>query len=109
MKFLVDNQLPAALVQFLRKHGVECEHVLDAGLAEASDAAISRYAVAQDLIIVSKDEDFFYLASQPDTRIRLLWVRLGNCRKAALLRAVEGHWPRIEECFRSGDRVVELR
>ena len=42
MKFLVDNQLPAALARFLTSRGVECRHVLDAGLADASDAEIGR-------------------------------------------------------------------
>jgi predicted nuclease of predicted toxin-antitoxin system len=72
--------MPAVLVQFLVKRGVECHHVLDVGLSEASDADICRYAAARDLIVVSKDEDFLYLADQLDTRIKLLWVRLGNFR-----------------------------
>ena len=109
MKFLVDNQLPAALAQYLRQRGSDCEHVLDIGLAEASDVEICRYAETQASIIVSKDEDFFYLASQPETRIRLLWVRLGNCRTKALLEAFERFWPMIESCIEAGDRIVEIR
>ena len=77
MKFLVDNQLPPALAQYLRKRGFDCEHVLDIGLAEALDIEICRYAEAQERIIVSKDEDFLYLASQSKVKIRLLWGQLG--------------------------------
>ena len=40
MRFLVDNQLPAALVRFLTSRGAECQHVLDIGLAEATDIEI---------------------------------------------------------------------
>jgi hypothetical protein len=40
VKFLVDNQLPAALAEFLRKRGLDCQHVLDVDLAQASDADI---------------------------------------------------------------------
>ena len=87
MKFLADNQLPPALAQCLRKRGFDCEHVLDVGLAEVLDIEICRYAGAQDRIIVSKDEDFLYLTTQAKAKIRLLWVRLGNCRTAALLAA----------------------
>ena len=72
MKFLVDNHLPLALSRYFHKQGFDCEHVFDVGLAESSDAEICAYAQAQDRIIVSKDEDFFYLANQPGSKIRLL-------------------------------------
>jgi predicted nuclease of predicted toxin-antitoxin system len=48
VKFLVDNQLPPALAQYLRKRGFDCEHVLDVGLAEALDIEICRYGEAQE-------------------------------------------------------------
>jgi predicted nuclease of predicted toxin-antitoxin system len=109
VRFLVDNQLPAALAVYLRQKGLDCQHVLDAGLAEAPDAGICRYAAAHDRIIISKDEDFFYLASQPEKQIRFLWVRLGNCRTAALLQAFEQVWPKLEASLKAGERIVEIR
>jgi predicted nuclease of predicted toxin-antitoxin system len=109
VKFLVDNQLPPALALYLRKRGFDCEHVLDAGLADALDIEICRYAEVEDRIIVSKDEDFLYLASQPKTKIRFLWVRLGNCRTSTLLAAFEQFWPMIESRFKAGDRIIEIR
>jgi predicted nuclease of predicted toxin-antitoxin system len=51
VKFLVDNQLLAALAVYLRKKGMDCEHVLDAGLAEASDADLCEYAAGNERII----------------------------------------------------------
>jgi predicted nuclease of predicted toxin-antitoxin system len=109
VKFLVDNQLPAALAQYLRKRGFDCEHVLEIGLASASDLALCRYAETQERILISKDEDFFYLASQSASKVRFVWVRLGNCRTAVLLAAFEQHWSTIESCLKAGDRIVEIR
>lgn len=109
MKFLIDNQLPPALAQYLRKRGFDCEHVLNVGLAEALDIEICRYAEAQERIIVSKDEDFLYLASQSRVRIRLLWVQLGNCRTAALLAAFDRLWPAVEAALNAGDQIIEIR
>ncbi len=91
MKFLVDNQLPTALSQYLRKRGFDCQHVLEAG------------------IIISKDEDFLYFAKQRDAKIRVIWVRLGNCRTPVLLAAFERSWPNIESCLNAGDRIIEIR
>ena len=39
----------------------------------------------------------------------LLWVRLGNCRRAFLVRVFKEQWPRVLERFQSGERFVELR
>lgn len=109
MKFVVDNQLPAALAEYLRKRGFDCLHVLDVGLAEALDSDVCRFAEMGDRIIISKDEDFFYAAKRPGFKIRLIWVRLGNCRTSTLLAAFEKSWPEIESCLDAGDRIVEIR
>jgi predicted nuclease of predicted toxin-antitoxin system len=58
VKFLIDNQLPPALANFLIRKGHLAEHVFDIGLSEANDTEIYRHAAANSLIIVSKDEDF---------------------------------------------------
>jgi len=44
VKFLIDNQLPAAFALYLKKRGFDCQQVLDAGLDQASDAEICRYS-----------------------------------------------------------------
>lgn len=109
MKFLVDNQLPAALAEYLCKQGHDCQHVLDIGLDTATDIDICRHAEREDRVIISKDEDFLYLASRPGATTKFLWVRLGNCRTASLLTAFEKFWPMIESALKAGDRVIELR
>jgi predicted nuclease of predicted toxin-antitoxin system len=109
VKFLIDNQLPAALAKYLRDRGFDCAHVLDVGLGQSSDSDICAYAASEQAVIVSKDQDFFYLASQPKLDIKLIWVRLGNCRTSALLQAFDRLWPEIEASLNAGDRVIEIR
>lgn len=109
MKFLVDNQLPKALARFLASRGVDCQHVRDVNLGDTADAAIWDYATRNDCVVISKDEDFLYLANVPSAKARLIWVRFGNCRTKALLAAVERLWPKIEAGLKAGDRVIELR
>jgi len=86
VKFIVDNQLPAALAQYLRKRGFDCQHVLEVGLGEALDREICEYAGLQERIVISKDEDFFYLAKQGEAKIRLIWVRLGEQPHSRIVR-----------------------
>ncbi len=109
MKFLVDSQLPAALTRFLSSSGIYCLHVLDLDLEAVSDAAIWEFASTHDYVVISKDENFLYLATSPSATAGLIWVRFGNCRTKTLLAAMERLWPKIEAALDSGDRVIELR
>jgi hypothetical protein len=58
VRFLVDAQLPPAPARLLGEHGHVAEHVADVGLGSASDATIWRYAIENDAVIITKDEDF---------------------------------------------------
>ena len=75
MKFLVDNQLPAARARFLNSRGHDVQHVLDLQMDEANDPDIWSHAVSQGRALVSKDEDFLHLASRPGASGAFVWVR----------------------------------
>ncbi len=109
MKLLIDNQLPFHLAAFLRQHGHECTHVCDVGLDEASDLEVWTRACEDGCIVVSKDEDFMALANRPGDNGRLIWVRLGNCRNAALLEAFGRVQDELVRALESGQRIVEVR
>ena len=63
--------------------------MLDLKLDEAGDSLIWHQAASENRVLVSKDEDFLYFATRPDAATALVWVRLPNCRKPALLAAFE--------------------
>ena len=109
MKFLVDNQLPPALARFISDElCTETLHVVDVGLQQSGDADVWTYASTNGFVLISKDEDFATLHSKAPTA-GLLWVRLGNCRRAFLLKVFREQWPKILERFENGERFVELR
>ncbi len=109
MIYLIDNQLPQALVGHLQKHGLDAVHVASCGLEGATDREIWAYARDNDCVIVSKDEDFFYLSGQDGSGPPVVWVRLGNCRNAALFAAFDGVLLDLLEALKSGAKVVEIR
>ena len=47
MKLLIDQQLPAALMGWFHKQGVEAMHVRHLGMAAASDSEIWAYALRE--------------------------------------------------------------
>jgi predicted nuclease of predicted toxin-antitoxin system len=107
VRFLVDAQLPVALADFLRTQGHECHHVLEIGLAQASDLHICEYARQNRAIIVTKDEDFLEWTGQPD--VAVLWIRLGNCANPVLLQSIVGFLPIVISRFERGEKLVEIR
>ena len=89
MKWLIDNQLSAKLAAYLSARGHDCSHILDRGMDEADDVEVWRVADREQRVLISKDEDFIFLANRPGDTGRLVWVRLGNCRNAALIAAFD--------------------
>lgn len=109
MRVLVDNHLPVALARFLAAKGVDAIHVSAVGLERAEDREIWQFASSQQRAVISKDEDFVHLAVRPGSTGVLIWVRLGNCRKPALLAVFESLLPKILDAVAQGQRVIEIR
>ncbi|PRI11852.1 DUF5615 family PIN-like protein [Leucobacter massiliensis] len=109
MRFLVDAQLPPALARVLAAHGHHAEHVIDVGLGDAPDRTIWRYAVVNRAVIVTKDEDFPRLLVVDADGPVIVWLRVGNTRKSALVAWFEPRITDIVEAVESGSRVVEFR
>ena len=107
MRFLVDAQLPPALARRLEALGHRAEHVADCGLAAAPDEAIRQHAAGIGAIIVTKDEDFAVrrlLRRGP----AVVWLRVGNSRRGALLARVEAELPAIVLALERGEALVEV-
>jgi len=109
MKFIVDAQLPPSLARWLREQGHQAEHVQDVGLHEAEDSPIWNYALEQDAIVLTKDEDFAGRVGQGRKTPVIVWLRIGNCSNRALR---EWFFPLLPEIIREieqGQRFVEVR
>jgi predicted nuclease of predicted toxin-antitoxin system len=110
MTLLIDNQLPVALARFISDSGWPCFHVRDVGLDSAHDAEIWNYSIKNQMTIVTKDEDFQAMANrQGSIPPQIVWVRIGNCRKAQLLASFAKILPLLKVELATGVSVVELR
>lgn len=109
MNFLIDAQLPPALARLITSFGHLAVHVHDAQLLLANDLAIWTYAVSQQHVIITKDEDFkniLLLATEQKTPV--VWVRIGNCSNAALTQWFHPLFPQILEHLQQGEHLIEL-
>lgn len=109
MRFLVDEQLPAALARWLSHRGHTAEHVDDVGLSGCSDQEIWERAAVTTAVLVSKDEDFVSMRVNRTEGPALVWVRIGNVRTTRLIARFEHSFDRVLAALREGERLVELR
>lgn len=110
MKFLVDQNLPAALAAWLRERGFEAQHALEAGLSTENDADIIRIARGQGWVVVTQDSDYLDAAGgNPAFWLQVVWVRLGNTATANLLARWAADWDRIRAELEAGQELIEIR
>lgn len=109
MRFLVDNQLPKILAEWLSQQGHAAEHVLDVGLGQAKDLQIWRYAQQNNAVVVTKDEDFAQWVRRARPGPTVVWLRLGNSSRRTLLSWLEPLLPAIVRHVEQGDRLIEVR
>lgn len=108
MRFLVDAQLPVALARLLVSERHVADHVADLSLHIAADSEIWQVADREGAIIITKDEDFALRAATSISGPSVVWIRVGNTRKAALLSWFSKVLPEIEAALARGDRLVEV-
>jgi len=109
MRFLVDAQLPPALARWLASQNHEAQHVVDIGMAGASDTAIWEKATSTKSVIITKDEDFAQrrnLHNGPYPAI--VWLRVGNTRRGELLQWFSALMPQIIAALERGETLIEV-
>lgn len=95
--FLVDQQLPKVLANYLTEHGHDARHIKDyPGGPTISDAQIALLSDAEGRFVVTKDEDFriSHLLGKPPAK--LLHVTCGNISTRDLLELFDQHLPEFE-------------
>jgi predicted nuclease of predicted toxin-antitoxin system len=100
--FLVDAQLPPALARFLTAAGHQAEHVVDLG------REIWSKAIDFGSAIITKDEDFLTLRALRSRGPAIVWVRIGNTTRGALIEAISSMLPAIITALERGETVVEV-
>ncbi len=90
IRLLFVENLSPALVRDLAEVFPASAHVRDVQLRSASDEVIWHHAAALGLTIVTKDDDFRQRSFLYGFPPKVVWLRVGNCRReesATVLRA----------------------
>ena len=108
MNFIVDNALSPVISREPRAAGYDAVHVLDYGMAAASDADILARAVAEQRIVISADTDFGTLAivGGPNVASIILFRRETNRRPGAQVMLLLNHLDGLAAVLEAGCIVV---
>ena len=108
MRFIVGAQLPRSLAVFLRGKKLDAIHTSELPDGnETPDSEIIRISLAEGRIVVSKDGDFYDRFTARREPYKLLHIRTGNIRNAALIQVFERNLDAIVRELEEAD-VVEL-
>jgi predicted nuclease of predicted toxin-antitoxin system len=108
VRFLVDAQLPPALARQIASTGHDAEHVGDCGFLQASDVEIWEHAHANGAVFITKDEDFVTMRALNASGPAIVWVRVGNTTRHALLSRFATMFSSILSALERGETVVEI-
>jgi predicted nuclease of predicted toxin-antitoxin system len=108
VKFLVDANLPPRLCVWLRSHRHEAEHLFDRNLLTATDTQIWERGSVENLVIFSKDVDFYDRALLFGAPPQVVHVGVGNCSNTRLFEVLAHEWDEIERALASGSRLISI-
>ncbi len=110
MKFLINAQLPPALARWLRDIGHEAEHVDDVGLLHARDLAIWQFALQNQFVLLTKDEDFAVRSVSVGAEAKpvVVWLRVGNTNNRDLRTWMEQRLSAVFSLVDQGNQLIEV-
>ena len=95
-RLLFDENLSPRLVGLLAEAYPDSVHVDQAGMHGRPDADVWAYARDNNLVLVSKDNDFRQMSFLHGAPPKVIWLRIGNAPTLAAADALRKRRPEIE-------------
>lgn len=109
MRFLVDAQLPPSLADLLRQRGHEAVHVFEVLAPNTRDHVIWPFALKGGYTLITKDEDFAEWSRLREPAPAVVWLRIGNVKRAALHVRLDAVLPEVVRRLEGGEKLIEVR
>ena len=108
MRFHLDEHLPHAIAEGLRRRGIDVTTTVEAGLRGASDDVHLAYALEQRRVIVTNDPDFLVLAQQDMPHMGISCCDQGRRSIGEIIRRLIRLWERYPAAEALRGRIVFL-
>jgi predicted nuclease of predicted toxin-antitoxin system len=99
VRLLFDQNLSPLLPKNLDDLFPGSIHVRSIGLESAGDRTVWEHAAAHNLVIATKDSDFFGWALLQQLQAKVIWIAAGNCSTRQIESAFRDQHQAITESF----------
>jgi len=108
MRFIIDAQLPISLSHWIQDEGFYSLHTLELpDKNKTTDKQINKLSIKENLIVITKDSDFFDSFLINKEPFKLLLVSTGNIGNKKLLTIFENNFKLIVRHFENNS-VLEI-
>ena len=97
MKLLLDENLSRRIVPFIQDDYPGSTHVTLTGLEQANVTTIRQYTIDNDLIIVTKDADFYEMSLLHGSPPKIVWLKMGNQSKGETIKVLQNNRETIQQ------------
>ena len=104
-QFLVDVNLPKNFSFFNYEHFI---HVYDIN-PFMKDSEIWDYALNHNLVIITKDSDFYFKATASSDSPKIIYLQLGNQTLNQLHNYFQNNWDKIFEMLKVGSFILATK
>lgn len=102
VRYLIDENLPFFFPVLKTESFI---HISQLPLIEG-DSDIWTYALLHNLIIITKDSDFYYRYLSSKVYPKVIWLKTGNMKKTYFNALLETIWTEIEEMLSSSSFII---
>jgi len=91
--YLIDENLPSDLPFWNKENFTHLSEVLNVKY----DTDIWLYAIKNDLIIITKDTNFYYRSLSSSVVPKVVWIKTGKMKKKKFNRFIKSSWRKVEK------------
>lgn len=84
--FYLDEHLPAALADALRRRSIQAVRVTDVGMRTATDEEHLDWSTSNNLVLITHDTDFLRIAGTEKNHAGIIWCPAGKYSIGEMLR-----------------------
>ncbi len=81
--------------------------MIDVSPGEVSDAQNAGFALVEDYVLITKDDDSALRHALPG--LLIVWLRLGNASNRRLAEWLDLRWAEICQALEAGESALEIR
>lgn len=110
MRIWLDAQISPSVAAWLNRtyEDIEAESVRAVGLRDALDYEIFEQARQQEVVVMSKDQDFIKLIEEHGPPPQIIWITCGNTSNARMRNILSETLLKAKRLLEDGEPMVEI-